>query len=94
LPKASSVNRPASIIGVLTVGMHPGVKMVGAMDVVVVDVGLKDGVENGDVFNIYKRGPIVKDPLRVNQKVKLPNELNGNLMIFRPNGCTINTSCW
>jgi len=84
LPKASSVKRPASIIGVLTSSMQPGVKMVGAMDVVIVDVGLKDGVENGDVFNIYKKGATVKDPVRTNQRIKLPNEINGNLMIFRP----------
>lgn len=83
IPKASSVNRPASIIGVLTSGMQPGVNMVGAMDVVVIDAGLKDGAETGDVFNIYKKGDTVKDPVRTNTRVKLPNEINGNLMVFR-----------
>jgi len=84
LPKTSSVNRPGSIIGVLTNAMQPGVTMVGAMDVVIVDIGLKDGVEKGDVFNIYKKGSTVKDPIRTNTRVKMPNEINGNLMIFRP----------
>lgn len=84
LPKTSAVNRPGSIIGVLTNGMQPGVTMVGAMDVVIVDIGLEDGVETGDVFNIYKKGSIVDDPIRINTRVKMPNEINGNLMVFRP----------
>ena len=84
LPKPSLVQRPGTIIGVFTSGRQPGINMVGAMDVVVIDVGLEDGVEKGDVFDIYKRGPLVKDPVRANKGVKLPNEINGNLMIFRP----------
>ena len=83
LPKSSLVNRPGTIIGVLTNGMQPGVNMVGAMDVVVIDMGIEDGAEVGDVLNIYKKGDVVKDPLRNNKSVKLPDEMNGNLMIFR-----------
>lgn len=83
MPKASSLSRPGAIIGVLASGTQPGVSMVGALDVVIVDAGLKDGVEPGDVFNIYKKGAIVKDPVRTGRSVKLPNELSGNLMIFR-----------
>lgn len=84
LPKASAVNRPGAIIGVLTSGMQPGVNLVGAMDVVILDLGLEDGVEAGDVFNIYKRGPSVNDPVRTKKLVKLPDERAGNLMVFRP----------
>ena len=83
IPKPSLVQRPASIIGVLTSGVQPGVKLVGAMDVVIIDAGLKDGVETGDVFNIYKKGAMVKDPLYTGKMIKLPNEINGNLMVFR-----------
>ncbi|MCU7837296.1 MAG: LysM peptidoglycan-binding domain-containing protein [gamma proteobacterium symbiont of Taylorina sp.] len=82
-PKRTSVKRPATIIGVLTNGRQPGVSYVGAMDVVLVDVGSDDGAEKGDVFDIYKKGSIVKDPLRRNSLIKLPNESAGNLMIFR-----------
>lgn len=83
LPKSSSVTRAATIIGVLTNGMMDGVDIVGALDVVILDIGLEDGVEKGDVLNIYKRGSTVKDPYRNNTLVKLPNEIAGNLMIFR-----------
>ncbi len=84
LPKGSLVEREANIIGVLTNSMQQGVSMVGAMDVVVVDLGLEDGVETGDVFNIYKKGEVVDDPIEENTSVKLPDEINGNLMVFRP----------
>jgi len=84
LPKASLLQRSARIVGVLTSGIQPGVTMVGDKDVVIVNAGLKDGVKAGDVFNIYKKGPVVKDPVVRNKSVKLPDELNGNLMIFRP----------
>jgi len=84
LPKASSVQRRGSIIGVLTNASHAGVNMVGTLDVVVVDVGLKDGVEKGDVFNIYSKGKVVKNPFYSDKQIKLPDEINGNLLIFRP----------
>ena len=83
MPKASLVNRPGTIVGVLTNGMQPGVHMVGAMDVVVIDMGNEDGAEAGGVLNIFKNGGIVKDPLYANKSVRLPNELAGNVMIFR-----------
>ncbi len=83
IPKPSLLKRPGSIIGVLTSGMQPGVTMVGAMDVVIVDAGLKDGVETGDVFNIYRKGARVEDPFQKGKMINLPNEISGNLMIFR-----------
>ncbi len=58
--------------------------MVGALDVVIVDMGLADGVEKGDVFNIYKKGSVVKDKMHCNNQIKLPDEINGTLMVFRP----------
>jgi len=83
-PKASLLQRSARIIGVLASAMQSGVTMVGDTDVVIVDAGLKDGVETGDVFNIYKKGPIVDDPVIRNKQIKLPDEISGQLMVFRP----------
>ncbi len=84
LPKASLMKKSASIIGVLTVGIQPGVSMVGSMDVVVIDAGLKDGIEIGDVFNIYKKGNVEDDPIQKDAQIQLPDENSGNLMVFRP----------
>jgi hypothetical protein len=84
LPKTSTAIRPGSIVGVLTNAIQPGVTAVGAMDVVIIDMGINDGIETGDVFNIYKKGETVKDPYMKNTQVKLPDEINGTLMVFRP----------
>ena len=83
LPKLSAVKRPGTIIGVLTNGMQPGVHLVGAKDVVILDIGFEDGAEAGDVFNVYKYGVTVTDPLVANKLIKLPNVRAAKLMIFR-----------
>ena len=84
LPKPSTAARPGSIISVMTNAVDTGVNMVGAMDVVVIDLGLDDGVEVGDVFNIYQRGRVVSDPHKRNNKIKLPDVKAGNMLVFRP----------
>ncbi|MES2508872.1 MAG: LysM domain-containing protein [Pseudomonadota bacterium] len=52
--------------------------------VVVVNRGTRDGLENGHVMAILKDGAILQDktdPSR--QRIKLPNERNGLLVVFR-----------
>ena len=83
VPKVATVERSGTIIGVLTNAIQPGVTMVGALDVVIIDMGLQDGVSVGDVFNIYWRGETVKDPIRRNTSVKLPDVKSGNMLVFR-----------
>jgi len=60
-----------------------GVKNIGQYDVVVINRGVREGVETGDVFAIYRTGMIVRDKQAHNQKVKLPDEKSGLLMIFK-----------
>ncbi len=60
-----------------------GVKNIGQYDVVVVNKGAREGVEQGDVFAIYKRGMIVRDKNAHNQKVKIPDQRGGLLMVFK-----------
>ena len=83
LPKKGNIQRPANIVGVLTSGMQPGVSIVGAMDVIIIDVGSEEGAEVGDVLDIYKKGSTVEDPMLRNKLVKLPDEKAGELMVFR-----------
>ncbi len=52
--------------------------------VVVINRGTRDGLENGHVMAILKDGEVLvdkTDPSR--QRIKLPNERNGLLMVFR-----------
>jgi hypothetical protein len=55
--------------------------------VVVINRGTRDGLEPGHVLAILKRGETVIDrtgPGREKVQLKLPNERNGLLMVFRP----------
>lgn len=60
-----------------------GVKNIGQYDVVVINRGEREQVEVGDVFAIYRRGMIVRDKNMKQQKVQLPDERSGLLMVFR-----------
>ena len=52
--------------------------------VVVVNRGIKDGLERGHVMAIRKDGQRLKDRTdNANPQIKLPNERNGLLMVFR-----------
>jgi hypothetical protein len=51
--------------------------------VAVIDLGLSNGVENGDVFAVYQKRRIVIDPKHAKQHVPLPRERMGEMMIFR-----------
>ena len=59
-----------------------GVNQIGQYDVVVLDRGQRDGLEEGSVLVVNKRGETVYD--RVNhEKIELPEERAGTLLVFR-----------
>ncbi len=71
-----------SIISVLN-----GVSQIGQHNIVVIDRGTEDGIETGHVFDIYRRGRTVADQYHDQEEtteVKLPDEIAGVLMVFRP----------
>jgi hypothetical protein len=78
----SAPDRPVhgSIIAVLG-----GVTQIGQYQVVVLDRGEQDGLEKGTVLAIDERGETIKDAITPNpwDKIKLPDELAGHLMVFR-----------
>lgn len=80
LPHAPQKPVEGRIISVLD-----GVSQIGQHQVVVVDLGARDGMERGHVLAIHQTGPVVKDTVidERNAAVKLPDERAGVLMIFR-----------
>jgi hypothetical protein len=78
-PPEKSIN--GSILSVLG-----GVSQIGLYDVVVIDKGAKDGILTGHELAIYQNGNSVNDPYSPikNNVVKLPDEIAGTLMVFRP----------
>ncbi|PCI22171.1 MAG: peptidoglycan-binding LysM-like protein [Piscirickettsiaceae bacterium] len=66
------------------IGVVDGVNQIGQYNVVVIDKGIKDGVEVGHVFIIDHAGEKIRDVIAgAGEEVQLPNEEAGTLMIFR-----------
>lgn len=59
-----------------------GVSKIGKMDVVIVNRGEREGLEVGNVFEVFVRGELVDDRV-AGGRVQLPDERAGLLMIFR-----------
>ncbi len=62
-----------------------GVAQIGQYNIVVLNVGEREGIEPGHVLAIYQRGERVRDPSKTWSwnKVDLPDERAGILMVFR-----------
>ncbi|MGZ8190830.1 MAG: LysM peptidoglycan-binding domain-containing protein [Methylococcaceae bacterium] len=77
---------PEQIINGSIISVLNGVSQIGKYDMVVIDKGTKDGLLTGHELDIYQNGRIARDlynPVK-NATVKLPDELAGKLMVFRP----------
>ncbi|MCG8394863.1 MAG: LysM peptidoglycan-binding domain-containing protein [Pseudomonadales bacterium] len=51
-------------------------------DVVVINKGLRDGLKEGNVLDIFGKGEVVRDR-QLGDNVQLPNEKTGSMVIFR-----------
>ena len=80
-PRPPEKSISSSIISVLG-----GVSQIGRYNVVVIDKGTKDGLLAGHELTIYQRGKVINDSYSAvkNGVVKLPDEIAGTLMVFRP----------
>lgn len=76
-PKASPEGVEGKILAVLG-----GVRDGGQFNVVALNRGAREGVEAGDVFSIYRRGELIKDPV-TKEMLRLPQERSGELMVFK-----------
>ncbi len=80
-PRPPEQHINGSIISVLG-----GVSQIGKYNVVVIDKGRVDGLLAGHELDIYQRGTVIRDlnsPVK-NDRVNLPDEMAGTLMVFRP----------
>ncbi len=76
-PSAPEQNIQGEILAVLR-----GVNAIGQYDVVLLNRGDREGVTAGHVFNIWRRGELVNDPI-AKELVRLPSEVGGVLMVFK-----------
>ncbi len=83
--KVDSVFYPKSPAGDVSgqiIHVFSGVRNVSQYDVVVLNLGDRDGISIGDVLAVYGKGEVVKDRV-TKELVKLPDERRGILMVFR-----------
>ena len=57
-PRAAAPELNGQIISVVD-----GVSQIGQYQTVVINLGMRDGIEPGHVFGVFQRGPVVEDPL-------------------------------
>jgi hypothetical protein len=80
LPHAPDTEIDGRIISVLS-----GVSLIGQYHVVVINRGSDAGLEPGHVLRVYQNGRTIRDTQRgaFGQKVRLPDEPAGTMMVFR-----------
>lgn len=80
IPHAPAENVEGHIISVID-----GVTQIGQYNVVVLDLGTREGMEIGNVLKIYQTGQVVRDIVsgKRGDTVKLPDEEAGLVMVFR-----------
>jgi len=77
-------HRPGKTINGQIMAVLGGVGQIGQYAVVVLNRGTDEGVDNGTVLGIYRKGDTVKDPnATFFSSVTLPTERSGTLMVFR-----------
>jgi hypothetical protein len=81
-PHAPRAQTTATIVSVY----GDAVSIAGQNQVVMIDKGTADGVDSGTVLAILKTGERIDDRTQAGEhaSIKLPDERNGLLMVFRP----------
>jgi hypothetical protein len=80
IPRSPDGTIEGRIISVLA-----GVSQIGQYNVVVINRGSNHGLEPGHVLRAYQAGRVIRDTQRraIGQKVRLPEEPAGTMMVFR-----------
>jgi nucleoid-associated protein YgaU len=81
VPHAPDVPVDARVVSVY----GDSVRFAGRNQIVVINKGLRDGIEHGHVLSLLSAGPHLADKTeRSRPLMKLPDERNGVAMVFRP----------
>jgi hypothetical protein len=80
VPRAPDAQIEGQIMSVLS-----GVSLIGQYQVVVINRGSEAGLEPGHVLRVFQAGRTIRDTQRgaIGQKVRLPDEPAGTMMVFR-----------
>jgi hypothetical protein len=72
---------PSQTVNGEIIDVPRGVNLVGAMDVVTLNKGARDGLVAGSVLSIFKTGEMIRD-VETGKQLKMPDEEAGVLMVF------------
>lgn len=75
-------SEPSQPINGLIIDVPRGVTQIGALDVVTLNKGQRDGLAEGNVLAVMKTGETVRDQV-TGQPLKIPDERAGLLLVFR-----------
>jgi hypothetical protein len=80
IPRAPSQPMEGMIISVFD-----GVSQVGQYQIIVLNLGTRDGLESGHVLSVYKAGKTIRDAVSEDRKamVTLPDEHAGEALVFK-----------
>lgn len=73
---------PDEFVDGFIISVPGGVTQIGQYSMIVINKGTRDGVTEGSMLDIMKRGEVVRDRT-VKEQVRLPAEKGGQLMVFR-----------
>ena len=73
---------PDSEVSGVILAVENGVNQIGALDVVVINRGSREGLGDGNVLAISKRGELARDPV-TGESLQMPDSRGGLLMVFR-----------
>ncbi len=77
---------PAKDVDGTVVSLHDALTQIGSLQVAVVNLGLRDGLEKGHVLAVHEAGNVVYDPFAKKlrkRKITLPDKKTGVMMVFR-----------
>ena len=77
-PAPAKVNRGGLIVRVMD-----SINQAAKGSIITVNLGSKNGAKAGDVLNVYRKGPLVRDVQDNDTPVRLPSEIAGQVMIFK-----------
>jgi len=84
IPLSYHPRAPDRMITGHIISVLDGVTQIGQFSVVIIDRGLREGLEPGHVLAIYQTGRTIRDIVsKYPSEVTLPNEKAGMLMVFR-----------
>ena len=85
-------NQPSGAVNATIISATDVLSEIGQYQVVVIDAGVSDGIEVGNVLGVYQSGGVIMDRVKMErpnsifkrgEKVMLPDEYAGVLLVFR-----------